>query len=117
MRIGAGSGPGRAEKKEIPSGKSFNSRRTRTQIHGHPQNKRFQVVARNRMTSASGYSWVAREPRLICGAKGARILTEINRLPQLGPASPTQNRGEPSTFRASLQPGAGDSSDPPPCSY
>src|ERR1035438_394302 len=117
MRIGAGSDPGRAEKKEIPSGKSFNSRRTRTQIHGHPQNKRFQVVARNRMTSASGYSWVAREPRLMYGAKGARILTEINRLPQLGPASPTQNRGEPSTFRATLQLGRTDSAWSPPRSF
>jgi len=24
--------------------------------------KRFQVLARNRMTSASGFTWVAREP-------------------------------------------------------
>jgi hypothetical protein len=44
--------------------------------------KRFQVVARNRMTSASGFTWFAREPELIVGAEGARILTEINRLPQ-----------------------------------
>src|ERR1700691_892417 len=32
--------------------------------------KRFQVVARNRMTSASGFTWFAREPKLICGAEG-----------------------------------------------
>jgi hypothetical protein len=44
--------------------------------------KRFQVIARNRMTSASGFTWFAREPELIVGAEGARILTEINRLPQ-----------------------------------
>ena len=31
---------------------------------------------------ASGFAWVAREPQLICGAEGARILTEINRLTQ-----------------------------------
>jgi hypothetical protein len=31
---------------------------------------------------ASGFAWVAREPQLMCGAKGAHILTEINRLPQ-----------------------------------
>jgi len=32
--------------------------------------KRFQVVARNRMTSASGFTWFAREPKLIVGAEG-----------------------------------------------
>lgn len=31
---------------------------------------------------ASGFAWVAREPQLMYGAKGARILTEINRLTQ-----------------------------------
>ena len=31
---------------------------------------------------ASGFRLVAREPKLMYGAKGARILTEINRLPQ-----------------------------------
>ena len=34
---------------------------------------------------ASGFAWVAREPKLICGAERARILTEINRLTQLIP--------------------------------
>src|SRR5271157_4052218 len=31
---------------------------------------RIQGFARNRMTSASGFTWVAREPRLMVGAKG-----------------------------------------------
>ena len=31
---------------------------------------------------ASGFAWDAREPKLMCGARGARILTEINRLSQ-----------------------------------
>jgi hypothetical protein len=45
--------------------------------------KRFRGFARNRMTSASGFTWVAREPRLIVGAKGRasaqRILGYHNR--------------------------------------
>jgi hypothetical protein len=32
--------------------------------------KRFQIIARNRMTSASGFTWFAREPELIFGAEG-----------------------------------------------
>jgi hypothetical protein len=37
------------------------------------------------MTSASGFAWVAREPKLMVGAEGARILTEISRIPQSTP--------------------------------
>ncbi len=44
-----------------------------------------------RMTSASGFTWFAREPELIGGAEGARILTEINRLPQRLPQTPIEN--------------------------
>jgi hypothetical protein len=46
---------------------------------------RFDGFARNRMTSASGITWVAREPKLMDGAKGARIRTEIYRLPRPHP--------------------------------
>ena len=42
----------------------------RTQTCGLPRKQRSQVVARNRMTSASGLTWFAREPKLICGAEG-----------------------------------------------
>jgi len=35
-----------------------------------PAKKAVQVVARNRMTSASGFTWFAREPKLIVGAEG-----------------------------------------------
>jgi len=54
-----------------------------------------EAVSRSRSEQdirASGFSWVAREPKLICGAKGARILTEINRLTQL--ASPPNDENE-----------------------
>jgi len=32
--------------------------------------KRFQEISRNRMTSASGFAWFAREPKLMVGAEG-----------------------------------------------
>jgi hypothetical protein len=55
---------------------------------------------------------VAREPKLICGAKGARILTEINRLPQSDRSSAKQNRppcqgiaGHQFLCRAEIEPG------------
>jgi hypothetical protein len=35
-----------------------------------PAKKRFQVIAQNRMTSASGFTWFAREQKLIVGAEG-----------------------------------------------
>ena len=57
--------------------------RTRTPV---PRIKK--AVSSNRSEqdgSASGFAWVAREPKLMCGAEGARILTEINRLTQLIP--------------------------------
>jgi hypothetical protein len=37
---------------------------------------RLQWFARIRMTIASGFTWFAREPKLMVGAEGARILTE-----------------------------------------
>jgi hypothetical protein len=85
LRTGAGSGPERV-KKDFPWEISA---RVQTVTRGHPQKKRYQVVARIRMTSASGFTWVAREPKLMVGAEGARILTEINRLPQFAPISTT----------------------------
>jgi len=41
---------------------------------------------------ASGFAWVAREPKLICGAEKARILTEINRLTQIDFLLDSENR-------------------------
>ena len=59
------------------------------------------------MTSASGFTWVAREPKLMVGAEGARILTEINRLPQFAPISTTQNRGKAKALSAYFAAGPG----------
>ena len=59
------------------------------------------------MTSASGFTWVAREPKLMVGAEGARILTEINRLPQFAPNSTTQNRCEVRVLAVYLAAGPG----------
>jgi hypothetical protein len=42
---------------------------------------------------ASGFAWVARKPKLISGAKRARILTEINRLTQIDFPLNGENRG------------------------
>jgi hypothetical protein len=42
---------------------------------------------------ASGFAWVAREPKLIYGAEKARILTEINRLTQIDFLLDSENRG------------------------
>jgi len=53
-----GACPGRAKKiskKEIPA-------RTETDLRSPAKKKRFQVDARKRMTSASGFTWFAREP-------------------------------------------------------
>jgi hypothetical protein len=50
------------------------------------------------------YAWIAHEPQLIFGAKRARILTEINRLPQ--PATPA------SIFSGRISGFAGSSADP-----
>jgi hypothetical protein len=55
--------------------------------------KRFWLFSKQD-SSASGFAWVAREPKLMCGAKGARILTEINRLPQLHLLTPAKNLAE-----------------------
>jgi hypothetical protein len=58
--------------------------RIRTRTCGHPHKKRFQGFARNRMTSASGITWFAREPKLMVGAEGrasAQRLSEYHVLP------------------------------------
>lgn len=38
------------------------------------------------------FAWLAREPQLMYGAKGARILTEINRLTQIDFLLDSENR-------------------------
>jgi hypothetical protein len=43
---------------------------------------RFQGGCSEQDDSASGFAWVAREPELMFGAEGARILTEISRIPR-----------------------------------
>jgi hypothetical protein len=79
-----------------------------------------EAVSMNRSEQddgASGFAWVAREPQLMCGAKGARILTEINRLPQSSRLSPKQNctriRRLNRRFAASPGPGRADMLLPP----
>ena len=95
-------------RKKISRNQSWKISRMRTQTCGHPQKrKRSQVVARNRMTSASGLTWFAREPELICGAEGARILTEINRLPQFDPVSHCKIQPAPRFFSDRFPTGPG----------
>jgi hypothetical protein len=67
--------------------------------------QRSKIIARNRMIRASGFAWVAREPQLMYGAKGARILTEINRLPHSFPVSNRPTGKGTSTFTGSLSAG------------
>jgi hypothetical protein len=62
----------RATKIRLKSGKIGARRR----IRSSPAKMRLQWFARIRMTSASGFTWFAREPKLMVGAEGARILTE-----------------------------------------
>jgi hypothetical protein len=54
------------------------------------------------MTSASGFTWVAREPRLIVGAKGARTRTETSRLPQPESLLPCQDPDNHRGFSVNL---------------
>jgi hypothetical protein len=44
--------------------------RAEIDLRSPAKKKRFQGIARKRMTSASGFTWFAREPRLIVGAEG-----------------------------------------------
>jgi len=72
----------------------------------HPQ----KSAVSNRRSSeqdvcASGFSWVAREPELMYGAKGARILTEINRLPRSPPSAKGLSRGNRYPFWGSFSAG------------
>ena len=53
------------------------------------------------MTCASGFAWVAREPQLIGGALGARILTEINSITHIPRLHQEQTRSPASVFAGS----------------
>jgi hypothetical protein len=44
--------------------------RAEMDLRSPAKKKRFQGMARKRMTSASGFTWFAREPKLIVGAEG-----------------------------------------------
>jgi hypothetical protein len=59
-----------AARKRDFSEKIAEKRRICTRKCGHPHKKAVSGVSRNRMTSASGFTWVAREPQLMFGAKG-----------------------------------------------
>jgi len=57
---------------------------------------RIQGFSRNKMTSASGFTWVAREPQLMDGAKvraSAQRLVEYHLLPVVSKAKSGQRRG------------------------
>jgi hypothetical protein len=57
------------DRAEIPAIHQGNSERE--DAPAVTRKKRFQVIARSRMTSASGFAWFAREPKLILGQRGA----------------------------------------------
>jgi len=75
--------------KKISKGKDGNPRACRDEP-AVTRIKRFQVVARSRMTSASGFR--LDRPRAVAHfwGRGARILTEMNRIPQSEP-TPTRH--------------------------
>jgi len=80
---------GRGYRAQLPENSGFlveiaMFRRVRRWTCGHPQKKRLQVVARIRMTSASGFRLISPRAGAHLWGKGARILTEINRLPHFG---------------------------------
>jgi hypothetical protein len=64
-----------------------------------------KIVARNRMIRASGFAWVAREPKLMCGAKGRA--SSQRSIDYHIPSRPSKGKSgkEISTFTASFSAG------------
>ena len=61
--------PKRTKAQETSKERSSRSARM-THLRASAKRRRFQIIARNRMYRASGFAWFAREPQLMCGAKG-----------------------------------------------
>jgi hypothetical protein len=81
-------------RKKISLWKSFRAAETRTRLS--------QLISSEQDDSASGFAWVAREPKLMCGAKGARILTEIKRIAQWIQLAPLKKRPKKRFARATI---------------
>jgi len=88
----------------------------RTNLWSSAKNAVSKIFARNRMTSASGLAWVSPRAAAHVWGKGARIPTEINRLPHHDRISKPQIRREevPRAAVAGVSPGPRSRASPPP---